>query len=181
MIQRCLLRQSLPKSSSITLPIRTPYAFAHHNLSSSRTSAPPSRRAIISRSYSATAEATSSSEATAEKVETEPKEKNPLRKELEAKNREIIDLKVCGVGTILIYRADYMVHRINTFAPSPTFAIYKIGPSEILPTPATLPSPDLPKISWNPLTTLTAPSKQSQPIRSARTTAIKNFRISLTG
>ena len=179
MIQRCLLRQPLPKSSSITLAIRPSYAIAHHHLSSSRTSS--SRQRIISRLYSVTAEATSSSEASAEKVETEPKKEDPHKDELEAKNREIIDLKVRGIANILRYSANYKVRRTNTFAPSPTFAIYKIGPSEILPTPATLPSPDLPKISWNRLTTSTAPSKQSRRIRSARMTAIRTFRTSMTG
>ena len=109
------------------------------------------------------------------------KKRIPIGKSLKPRIEKSLISRFVKFANILIYCADYMVCRTSTSAPSPIFAIYKIGPSAILPTPATLPSPDLPKISWNRLTTLTALSKQSRQIRSARMTAIKISRTFMTG
>ncbi|KAL8797211.1 MAG: hypothetical protein Q9195_000678 [Heterodermia aff. obscurata] len=90
MIQRCLLRNSLPRSTRIYLPHKAPYR-PLYDPSSLRF---PSRQPITSRYYSIATEATSDPQSsTAEKSVSEPKDEDPLKKELETKNREIIDLK----------------------------------------------------------------------------------------
>ena len=91
MIQRCLLRKSLPKSTRVHVPHSAPCR-ALHNPSRLRF---PSRQPITSRCYSIATEATSDSQSsTAEKTVPQSKDEDPLKKELETKNREIIDLKV---------------------------------------------------------------------------------------
>lgn len=91
MIQRCLLRKSLPKSTSVHVPHKALYR-ALNNPSPLRF---PSRQPITPRYYSIATEATSDSQSsTAEKAVPESKDGDPLEKELETKNREIIDLKV---------------------------------------------------------------------------------------
>ena len=98
MIQRSLLRQSRASCSKLyNTPRTVPFRF---HSPPARISFIPISRASPSRCYSETkTEPTTSdqappSEQTAPEAETVPAAEDPLKKELDTKNKEIVDLKV---------------------------------------------------------------------------------------
>lgn len=135
MIQRSLLQQSRAISSHLrTRPIPLP----------SRFYSPPTRisplaasRALTSRWYSSetqpeptTGESASITEQAVPEAETVPPTEDPLKKEVETKNREIIDLKVLLASPNLHSLPNlFSSHRTNTSAPSPTSATCKTARS----------------------------------------------------
>ncbi|KAG7008398.1 grpE protein [Physcia stellaris] len=93
MIQRCLLRQSLPKFRPFPVSAISPDCVLR-NHPSLRVSNALRRQATASKYYSSATEATSNSESsTAERENTAQKEESPLKNELQNKDKEIIDLK----------------------------------------------------------------------------------------
>lgn len=116
MIQRSLLRQSRVASSSIRARCRAPITRAHF---------PPVRiyqplGGIARRWQSTTSDSNgnaNSEASTSEASSDAAKEGDPIKKELEAKNKEIIDLKVRLQGfTYAIHTLISSYHRINTSA-----------------------------------------------------------------
>ena len=142
MIQRSLIRELRRASPKIRAQLRAPI---------SRSYFPPVRiyqplGGTPRRWQSTTTEGNDSTNSEASATETSndtAKEEDPLKKELEAKNREIIDLKVC----LHRFRQYHKSHqptlqpsRTNTSAQWPTSAIFKSALNATSTTPATLPS-----------------------------------------
>jgi molecular chaperone GrpE len=92
MIPRTLLRKSRAFSSSIRSVPRA--SLARPQFRPSQLSIAPTSRPAAARWYSSEPEATKEGE-TAKEAETPKEAEDPVKKELEAKNKEIVDLKVC--------------------------------------------------------------------------------------
>ncbi|KAI9869986.1 MAG: Mitochondrial matrix cochaperone, partial [Pleopsidium flavum] len=93
MIQRAFLRHSRAFSSRSSLAACPSISSGTHP---HRTPLRSSRYTTAARCYTTTAEATNGAEgeaSAAESTQAETKEEDPVKKELEAKNREVIDLK----------------------------------------------------------------------------------------
>jgi molecular chaperone GrpE len=97
MIQRTLLRQTRALSSSIRSAPRSSLTRSQF-LPANRLAARP---LASSRWYATEPEAKADGEAAAAEGKTEEKTEDPVKKELEAKDKEIIDLKVCAIATSL--------------------------------------------------------------------------------
>lgn len=165
MIQRSLLRQIRASGSLFQ---KLPISSASRPFSPAlRTSALSSRQQRYPQCYSTTAEAKASTEGSTTATEEAPteakEEEDPIKKELEAKKAEVIDLKVRTPPPQSsqrlhqpqkppnptpfkpVFLTPPLPNRTNTSAPSPTSATSKSAPSAKPPPPKPSPSRASPK------------------------------------
>jgi len=120
MIQRTLLRQSRALNSSLKSAPRASLSRPQFLSSQpSLASLSRSRPFISSRWYSTEPEAKNTGEA----APAAPEAVDPVKKELEEKNKEILDLKVCATHPLQHYLENHelTIHkRTNTSAPLPS-------------------------------------------------------------
>lgn len=147
------MRQSRAVGSSLTSATRN--SLARPQFQPSKLSLPAaSSRPATSRWYSSEPEAKKEGEAASKDAAAE----DPAKKELEAKNREIVDLKVCLSHFAAANATTNVTSRTNTSALSLNFVRCKTAQSEICKLPKTSPSPSSQKTSSTQSTTSTEPS-----------------------
>jgi len=144
MIQRTLFRQSRSLASCLRTS-SNPSLSRSQFLSASRI-APSSLRPISTRWYSTEPEKKNAEDQKGESKESDAPAVDPAKKELEAKDKEIVDLKVCcQISTIKTLHPNRS-RRINIYDKSPSSEIYKSGPSAICKLLEISPSKNSPRI-----------------------------------
>ncbi len=162
MIQRSLLRhvQAIKHLSHSYAPRTTPIIqSATQRLPAFSSPSRPSSQRYYSEAAEPATKSSSEPPSTSSAPSDAKEQEDPIKKELESKNREIIDLKVGLRPCTLVAQADFMLpnYRTATYAPSLTFATSKKERSATSNPRAILQSRDSPPISLKALTTLIVP------------------------
>lgn len=150
MIQRTILRQCRVAGQVVRVSPRASLLrpqFRPHATPASQTL----RQVTAARWYATEPELKNAADGEAETAGSSQSEtvkaEDSSKKELEAKNKEIVDLKVCATpGSVNRYSTDILPFRTSTYGLLPSFATCKSEPSERFSRQKTLLSRDLPRI-----------------------------------